>query len=41
MTWAAFWYLPSYPPPSVGNLKVISGGMTEMGWGTVMHGFVE
>jgi hypothetical protein len=28
---------PSYPLSSVGNLKVISGSVTEMGWGTIMH----
>jgi hypothetical protein len=41
MTWAAFWSLPSYPLPNVGSFKVISGSVTEVGWGTVMHDFVE
>jgi hypothetical protein len=27
----------SYPSPSVGSIKVTSGGVTEMHWGTIMH----
>jgi hypothetical protein len=30
------WSLPSYPLPSAGSLKVISGSITEMGWSTIM-----
>jgi hypothetical protein len=29
--------LPSYPSPSVGCFKVISGSITEVGWGTITH----
>jgi hypothetical protein len=29
--------MPSSASPRVGNLKVISGGVTEMGWGIMMH----
>jgi hypothetical protein len=36
-TWPGYMSLPSYPSRNIGSLKIISGSVTEMGWGTIMH----
>jgi hypothetical protein len=38
MTWPGYWCLPSYPSPSVGSLKVISGSILKLaGAPSCMH----
>jgi hypothetical protein len=36
-TWLEYWSLPSYSSARVNSIKVISGSIIEMGWGTIMH----